>query len=97
MSNSKSLLPTSTLKPKRYTSSLFFAIVNEVRFNFISIKVARASVKEQVFDVGHLEAVKIKLRALLTSEITPILHMSHTVISSEQTMESEGLIFVINS
>jgi hypothetical protein len=54
------------------------------------MKVARASVKEQVFDVGHLEAVKQKLRALLTSEITPILDMSHTVISSEQTMEAEG-------
>jgi hypothetical protein len=97
MSNSKSLLPTLTLKPKRFKTILYFAILNEVRFNFISMKVARASVKEQVFDVGHLEAVKKKLRALLTSDITPILQMSHTVISSEQTMESEGLIFVINS
>lgn len=61
-----------------------------LRFNIISMKLARASVKEQVFDVGHLEAVKQKLRALLTSEITPILDMSHTVISSEQTMEAEG-------
>jgi hypothetical protein len=90
MSNKKALLPISTSKPKRYTTSLFFAIVIELRFNIISMKVARASVKEQVFDVGHLEAVKQKLRALLTSEITPILDMSHTVISSEQTMEAEG-------
>jgi hypothetical protein len=61
------------------------------------MKVARASVKEQVFDVGHLEAVKAKLRALLTSEITPLCQMSHTVVASEQTMESEGMLFVIVS
>jgi hypothetical protein len=50
-------------------------------------------VKEQVFDVGHLDAVKAKLKLLLISEITPIVEMSHTVIASEQTMESEGTTF----
>jgi hypothetical protein len=74
---------------------VFFAIIIQLTFYFVSMKVARASVKEQVFDVGHLEAVKLKLRALLTTEITPILDMSHTVISIEQTMESEGKIFVL--
>ncbi len=51
--------------------------------------------KEQVFDVGHLDAVKAKLKLLLISEITPIVDMSHTVVASEQTMESEGTTFAI--
>ena len=42
------------------------------------LQVARESVKEQVFDVGHLEAVKSKLKALLTSEMTPVSEMTHS-------------------
>ncbi len=39
------------------------------------MKVARASVKEQVFDAGHLQHVKRNLRTLLQSEIVPISEM----------------------
>ncbi len=50
-----------------------------------------------MFDVGHLDAVKAKLKLLLISEITPIVDMTHTVITTEQTMESEGTTFAIVS
>jgi hypothetical protein len=51
-------------------------------------------VKEQVFDVGHLAAVKNKLRALLTSEITPLQEMSHTGEQQQLTTEMEGTSFL---
>jgi hypothetical protein len=47
-----------------------------------------------VFDVGHLQAVKAKLKALLTSEITLICEMSHTGETTDQTMESEGMLLL---
>ncbi len=53
---------------------------------------ARESVKEQVFDVGHLAAVKAKLQALLTSEMTPICDMSHDNAMQDRTIEEEGFI-----
>jgi hypothetical protein len=40
--------------------------------------------------VGHLAAVKLKLKILLTSEITPIFEMSHTGEPAEPTIEAEG-------
>jgi hypothetical protein len=54
-------------------------------------QVARASVKEQVFDVGHLEAVKIRLKALLTSELTPISDMCHASSTAERPIEQQGM------
>jgi hypothetical protein len=47
-----------------------------------------------VFDVGHLAAVKKKLKALLTSEITPLPEMSHTGEQEEPTIEIEGTYFI---
>jgi hypothetical protein len=59
------------------------------------LQVARESVKEQVFDVGHLEAVKSKLKALLMSEMTPISEMSHSSAPKDRSLEEEGrLIFI---
>ncbi len=40
-----------------------------------------------MFDVGHLEAVKIRLKALLTSELTPISEMSHTSAPTDMNNE----------
>ena len=54
-------------------------------------QVARASVKEQDFDVGHLEAVKIRLKALLTSEITPASDMCHASCIRDRPIEDEGM------
>ncbi len=51
---------------------------------------ARESVKEQVFDVGHLEAVKMRLKALLNSELTIISEMSHENAPKERTFEEQG-------
>jgi hypothetical protein len=47
--------------------------------------------KEQVFDVGHLAAVKAKLKALLTSEMTPVCEMSHENATQDRTIEDEGI------
>ncbi len=55
-----------------------------------TFKVARESVKEQVFDVGHLAAVKERLKALLTSELTPVSEMSHDSAPSHRSVEDEG-------
>jgi hypothetical protein len=54
-----------------------------------SLQVARDSVKEQVFDVGHLEAVKLRLKALLMSELTPISEMSHESAPKERSIDDE--------
>ncbi len=56
----------------------------------LSIQVARESVKEQVFDVGHLAAVKEHLKALLTSELTPVCDMSHDSAPIHRSIEDEG-------
>ena len=64
-------------------------------FSFV-LQVARESVKEQVFDVGHLEAVKIKLKALLTSEMTPVSEMTHASAPKDRSVEEEGsLVFIM--
>ncbi len=56
-------------------------------------KVARESVnKEVVFDVGHLEVVKERLRGLLRSEIVPISEMCHGGETQEKSMDEEGTI-----
>ena len=46
--------------------------------------------KEQVFDVGHLAAVKERLKALLTSELTPVSEMSHDSAPTHRSVEDEG-------
>ena len=46
--------------------------------------------KDQIFDVGYLSAVKIKLKVLLASEITPISEMSHDGEEKVRSIESEG-------
>ena len=54
--------------------------------------------KDQIFDVGYLSAVKIKLKVLLCSEITPISEMSHDGEEKHRSIEDEGKssnIFVI--
>ncbi len=53
--------------------------------------------KEVVFDVGHLEMVKEKLRGLLTSEIVPIADMCHGGDTKEKSMEDEGMISIVCS
>jgi hypothetical protein len=58
-------------------------------------QVARESVKEQVFDVGHLEAVKSKLKALLTSEMTPVSEMTHSSAPKDRSVEEEGRLILI--
>jgi hypothetical protein len=55
-------------------------------------QVARESVKEVVFDVGHLEMVKERLRGLLRSEIVPVAEMCHHGETNEKSMEDEGTI-----
>ena len=70
----------------------------EVLLNLIIcflLKVARESVKEQVFDVGHLEAVKLKLKALLTSELTPVSEMTHASAPKDRSVDEEGRFIVI--
>ncbi len=54
------------------------------------MQVARESVKEQVFDVGHLAAVKERLKVLLTSELTPVSEMSHDSVPIHRSIEEEG-------
>jgi hypothetical protein len=51
---------------------------------------AKKSVCEQIFDVGHQDAVKEKLRLLLTSEMVPITEMQHDGITVGLTIEDEG-------
>jgi hypothetical protein len=53
---------------------------------------ARDSVKEVVFDVGHLELVKERLRGLLRSEIVPISEMCHGGEIQEKSMDEEGIM-----
>jgi hypothetical protein len=53
-------------------------------------QVAKQSVREQIFDVGHHAAVKAKLRTLLTSEMTPLTQMQHDCICAAKTTEEEG-------
>ncbi len=45
-----------------------------------------------MFDVGHLAAVKAKLQALLTSEMTPISEMLHENAMQDRTIEDEGFL-----
>jgi hypothetical protein len=56
--------------------------------------VAKQSVREQIFDVGHHAAVKDKLRALLTSEMVPITEMQHDGICAAKTIDEEGKCFI---
>ncbi len=53
---------------------------------------AKQSVREVIFDVGHHEAVKDKLRALLQSEMVPVSEMQHESIIASRTIEDEGCV-----
>jgi hypothetical protein len=52
--------------------------------------VTRESVKEQIFDVSHLDKVKEKLKSLLAGEIVPISEMVHDTEPKEANVEDEG-------
>ena len=52
--------------------------------------------KEQIFDVGYLSAVKFRLKVLLNSEITPISDMSHDGDDKQRSIEDEGRICIAN-
>lgn len=54
-------------------------------------QLAKKSVREQIFDVGHQDAVKERLRLLLTSEMVPITEMHHEGITVGLTIEDEGM------
>jgi hypothetical protein len=54
--------------------------------------VTRESVKEQIFNVSHHASVKLKLQALLTSEMVPISSMSHHAELKETSVEAEGIV-----
>jgi hypothetical protein len=58
--------------------------------SFLPLQLAKQSVRDQIFDVGHQDAVKEKLRLLLTSEMVPITEMHHDGITLGQTIEDEG-------
>jgi hypothetical protein len=58
------------------------------------LQVAKQSVREVIFDVGHHEAVKIKLRALLQSEIVPVSEMQHDSILAAKNIEDEGDLII---
>ncbi len=58
-------------------------------------KVARKSVCEQIFEVGHKDLVKAKLVALLTSEMVPVSFMNHDGICESSSVEAEGTIRVV--
>jgi hypothetical protein len=63
--------------------------------HFHPAQVARESVKEVVFDVGHLDMVKERLRGLLRSEIVPVAEMCHQGETNEKSMEDEGTISIV--
>jgi hypothetical protein len=53
-------------------------------------------VKEQVFDVGHLEAVKLRLKALLISELlTPISEIVHASAPTVRSLDEEGVCLAL--
>ncbi len=58
---------------------------------------AKASVKEQIFNVSHHEHVKEKLKALLTSELVTISEMQHEKFQPERSMEEEGHVVSVLS
>ena len=58
--------------------------------NVCLFKVTRDSVKEQIFDVSHLDKVKEKLKSLLAGEIVPISEMVHDTEPKEASVEDEG-------
>ena len=59
------------------------------------LQVARDSVREQIFEVGHKSLVKEKLVALLTSELVPVSLMHHDGHSESSSVEDEGH-YIIN-
>ena len=46
--------------------------------------------REHIFDVGHHDAVKLKLRELLKSEMVVVSDMHHEGAVAEKTIEEEG-------
>jgi hypothetical protein len=63
--------------------------------HFHPSKVARESVKEVVFDVGHLDMVKERLRGLIRSEIVPVAEMCHHGETNDKSVEDEGTISIV--
>ena len=46
--------------------------------------------RDHIFDVGHHDAVKLKLRELLTSEMVIVSEMHHEGVTVDRTIEEEG-------
>jgi hypothetical protein len=54
-------------------------------------------VREHIFDVGHHDAVKVKLKELLTSEMVLVSEMHHEGVVVGRTIDDEGRIKAVNS
>lgn len=48
--------------------------------------------KEQIFNVSHNASVKLKLQALLSSEMVPMSSMSHNAELKTTSVEHEGIV-----
>ncbi len=46
--------------------------------------------RDHIFDVGHHDAVKMKLRELLTSEMVLVSEMHHEGVAVTRTIDDEG-------
>jgi hypothetical protein len=56
--------------------------------------VARESAKQIISDVGHQVKIKEKLRELLTSELVPMIDMTHAGSCTERSIEEQGSCLV---
>ena len=56
---------------------------------------AKESAKQIICDVGHAANVKVKLRALLTSEIVAVDEMTHEGLPTERSIDEQGTIISI--
>ena len=62
---------------------------------YLPLKVAKESAKHIICDVGHAANVKVKLRALLTSEIVAVDEMTHEGLPTERSMDEQGTMISI--
>ncbi len=69
---------------------ILFFITDKLSSLTIFLQVAKQSVREQIFDVVHHDAVKAKLRALLTSEMVLVSDMTHDGEIEARSIEEEG-------
>jgi hypothetical protein len=69
-------------------------VMSLINDNLISyafwFQVAKQSVRDEIFDVGHHDAVKAKLRTLLTSEMVLVSDMTHDGDIQARSIEEEG-------